>query len=248
MSWKVRLAGFEGSLEDLLRLVSERRLPAAEVAVAEVTGQGLGYLRSLAREDLELWSQFLVTLATLVALKARLLLPAPPPERSAEASAEPDPSVPARVLAERLATFRRFQKAAEMLAVREERRLACVGRGPDVEAYRQAMADRDPLEGIDLWELARVWGRVTGYLREAAASVSPPRKEIDLPVLFRRLRRELRRRSPVTLQELFVEVRELVFGLLALLILNQRGEVHLEQPQLWGPIYVYPRPGRRARG
>ncbi|MGB9885924.1 MAG: segregation and condensation protein A [Moorellales bacterium] len=236
----VRLLGSEGSLEELLRLANGQPSGLAELALAEVAGQVLTYLESQAPEDLERWCDFLVALATLLAVKARSLLPASPAERwpqkdsEKEATTGPD-------LAERMANFRRFRKAAETLATWEERRLGYGDRGPDVEAYRLVLEGINPLTGVTLEDLVRTWARVSGMIKETATPMELPRPEIDLAQLIRRLRRELRRQSPATLQELFTGVRELVFGLLAALILNQRGEVRLEQPRHWGPIYVYPR-------
>lgn len=242
MAYTVRLAGYEGPLDLLLELLAKQELDIAAVAVAQVTAQYLAYLEGLPQEDLELYSEFLVLGATLLALKARLLLPGEKagPEEPAAATTEDLGAS----LVERLVQYKRFREAAEALEALAARRARYWDRGPDVAAYRLALEQVDPLAGITLEDLKRALAEVR-QREESVPRVSPPRPEVDLASFYRLIRRRLLAQRRVSLADLFAPYlersRELVFGLLALLILSYRGEVGLEQAELWGPIYVYAR-------
>lgn len=237
MAWTVKLASYEGPLDLLLDLLAKQQLDIAEVAVAQVTAQYLAYLESLPEEDLDLYSEFLVMGARLLALKARLLLPA---ERGQEEAAAAVLEEPGPTLVECLARYKRFKEAAQALEELAERRARYWDRGPDAEAYRLAVAQMDPLAGIGLADLQRVFAAVA-LRRPTLPQVSPPRQEVSLEELCGRIRRQLARQGSFALQELFVDLRSLIYGLLAVLILSHQGEVRLEQPEPWGLIFVHAR-------
>lgn len=238
MAWTVKLASYEGPLDLLLDLLAKHQLDIAEVAVAQVTAQYLAYLESLPQEDLDLYSEFLVMGARLVALKARLLLPPEKGQEEAMAAEEPDDYGP--TLVECLARYKRFKEAAQVLEELAERRSRYWDRGPDAEAYRLVAAQIDPLAGIAIQDLQRVFKEVV-LRRAAVPQVSPPRQEVSFEELYGLIRRRLSRQGSFALQEVFCDLRGLVYGLLALLIMSHQGEVRLEQHELWGPIYVYAR-------
>lgn len=73
------LANFEGPFDLLLTLISRRKLDITDIALAEVTDEFVAYLHALyehgTAEALDEASDFLVTAATLLELKAARLLP-----------------------------------------------------------------------------------------------------------------------------------------------------------------------------
>jgi segregation and condensation protein A len=75
MSYEVRTPVFEGPLDLLLRLITERQVDITEVSLLDIVDKYLAHLALLPDLDLESASQFLVIAATLIQLKARRLLP-----------------------------------------------------------------------------------------------------------------------------------------------------------------------------
>jgi len=75
MSYQVRTAVFEGPLDLLLRLITERQLEITEVSLLDLVDEYLAHLALLPDLDLDSASEFLVIAATLIQLKARRLLP-----------------------------------------------------------------------------------------------------------------------------------------------------------------------------
>jgi segregation and condensation protein A len=72
--FQLSLPVFEGGVDDLLRLVSQRKISTADVHVASVTEQFRSYLTSADRPDLDLTGEFVSASARLLALKSADLL------------------------------------------------------------------------------------------------------------------------------------------------------------------------------
>ena len=71
----LRLEKYEGPLDLLLKLIEKNKVNIYDIPIAEITEQYMAYLSELEREDLDLLSEFLLMAATLLDIKARMLLP-----------------------------------------------------------------------------------------------------------------------------------------------------------------------------
>ena len=77
MSLEIKLQVFEGPLELLLHLIEKNKLDIYDIPIAQITDQYVEYVREMARNDLDLASEFLVIAAQLLMMKSRMLLPKP---------------------------------------------------------------------------------------------------------------------------------------------------------------------------
>lgn len=68
---------FAGPIDLLMHLVKKRELPLEKVSLAEVTAQYLECIRTMKYFDLEMAGEYLVIAATLVSIKAKILLNEP---------------------------------------------------------------------------------------------------------------------------------------------------------------------------
>lgn len=75
VTYEVRTPVYSGPLALLLQLVSTRRVDVTEVRLTDVVDEFVRYLEIAAELDLEVTSEFLLTVATLIQMKARSLLP-----------------------------------------------------------------------------------------------------------------------------------------------------------------------------
>ena len=118
---RVQLQLFEGPLDLLLYLVRAHRYDICDIPVADVTAQFFEFLRLMDELDLEYAGDFLVTAATLMQIKSRMLLPKH--ESANEEEIEDDSkNDPRRELVERLLEYQKFQEAADTLrGLRDER-------------------------------------------------------------------------------------------------------------------------------
>ena len=104
---------FSGPFDLLLALVLRDELEFVEVPIVEVVLAYLEQLEGADEIDLESLSEFLVLVAALCELKSRLLVDA-----EADDEEELDAEGAAEELAQRLAEYQRFKRAAEWLAAR----------------------------------------------------------------------------------------------------------------------------------
>lgn len=73
---KVKLESFEGPLDLLLHLIDKNKVNIYDIPISLITKQYLEYLEEMKRQDLNIMSEFLVMAATLLDIKAKMLLPA----------------------------------------------------------------------------------------------------------------------------------------------------------------------------
>ena len=75
MGIPVKLQVFEGPLDLLLHLIDKNKVNIYDIPIVEITRQYLEYVNQMDRTDLNVVSEFLVMAATLIDIKARMLLP-----------------------------------------------------------------------------------------------------------------------------------------------------------------------------
>jgi segregation and condensation protein A len=79
MEYQVKTPVFEGPLDLLLRLITDRQVEITELSLADLVNEYLAHLELMRSFDLEVTSEFLVIASTLIQLKARRLLPGSAP-------------------------------------------------------------------------------------------------------------------------------------------------------------------------
>ncbi len=156
----VRTATFEGPLDQLLRLAQDGQVDLAALPLGDIAAEYLARTRQdLDPDDV---TETIWLLAALIELKARALLPQPPP---AEEAAE-DAGQLEELLEERLAAYRAFRDVATALRT--------------LEAYQQRVFLRLPeqpdeplLSGIALTDLWRAFQEVLARGKERGAEIPP---------------------------------------------------------------------------
>src|SRR5258708_32240804 len=142
---ELHLESFDGPLELLLLLIEQRRLPITQVSLAQVADQYLTQVHAQPALDADLLADFLVIGGKLLLLKSRALL----------LTEEPDPEVEevASDLAERLATYRVFRAAAEVLRELEQRgeRMYPTVREPSLGTGPAPLAPLSPAPLLAVW-------------------------------------------------------------------------------------------------
>lgn len=73
--YNIKLENFEGPLDLLCHLVDKNKMEIDKVKITEITDQYIEYLNTMESLNLEITSEFIVMLSTLVYLKSKKLLP-----------------------------------------------------------------------------------------------------------------------------------------------------------------------------
>ena len=117
MEISYKLEHFEGPLDLLLHLIEKNKINIYDIPIAEITEQYLDYVNRMEKEDLNVVSEFLVMAATLLDIKARMLLPAEVDEETGE---EQDPRAE---LVARLLEYKKYKYMALVLDVYKRQRI-----------------------------------------------------------------------------------------------------------------------------
>lgn len=232
--YRVRLDMFEGPLDLLLHLIRRDEMNIYDIPIAQITEQYLEIIRDLSHVDLDRASEFLVMAATLVGIKARMLLPKPP-----KLVVEEDPAVagedPRAELVRQLVAYSHYKQVAGELKLKEQEMARVYTRGK----FLEEPAGPRPLEGLTLQDLVKAFREV---LREEWNWREVPREEIPLREKIREINFRISRSpSGVRFRDLFTRGGsrlEVVVTFLALLELMRQRRAVAVQDGIFGDILI----------
>ena len=78
--YSIKIENFEGPLDLLLYLIKKNEIDIYDIPIAQITKQYLEYIELMEVLDLDVAGEFIVMAATLMRIKAQLLLPRPKDE------------------------------------------------------------------------------------------------------------------------------------------------------------------------
>lgn len=129
---ELELTAFQGPFDLLLHLIREMKVDIHDIPMAEVTEQYMAYIHRMQELELDLIADYLVMAATLIEIKARLLLPIEPD--TLEGDFEEDPR---QVLVQHLLIYQQFQQVSDQLEdLQMDRSKQYTGQGQDLSAYQ----------------------------------------------------------------------------------------------------------------
>ncbi|MFQ6615762.1 MAG: segregation and condensation protein A [Fidelibacterota bacterium] len=109
MDYRVHLDAFSGPLDLLLFFVRRDEIDIMDIPIARITQEYLSYLRAMQTLNVAIAGEFLVMAATLMRIKAKMLLPRP------EEKDEGEVEDPRNELAYQLLEYQRYREAADDL-------------------------------------------------------------------------------------------------------------------------------------
>jgi segregation and condensation protein A len=232
MDYQVDLAAFRGPLDLLLYLVKRNEVDICDIPIAKITQQFLEYLAVIELIDVELAGDFLVTAATLVEIKSKMLLP-----RSEEADEEVDD--PRRELVRQLLEYKKFKEAAALLEAQAEQHAYRLPRSV-VETPAERDPAQQPLRQVELWDLVSAFGRL---MRETLA-LQPQQIVVDqtpVHVYMEMILQRLAEVQRLVFASLFAPPADrgrIVGMFLACLELIRGQQVVAEQEAVFGEIWI----------
>ncbi|MEL7565111.1 MAG: segregation/condensation protein A [Dehalobacterium sp.] len=241
MKYQIKLEIFEGPFDLLFHLIEKNEVDIYNIPIAKITRQYLDYLEEMQSLDLEIASEFLVMAATLLSIKAKMLLPKPPkvPE---EEELEEDPR---DELVERLLEYKKYKLVAEFLHQQEEFQGKVFFRPNEEEFFLSMFADKNPLEGVKLDDLKTAFIKILARNIDLVPMIEIPRDEITIKKKMEEIKKILASSSSgISFFDLFlspVNRIEVVVQFLALLELMRMQKVTVSQPFLNGDIMIFSR-------
>ena len=240
MSYRVKLAVFEGPLDLLLHLLKKEEVDIYDIPVARITDEYLQYLNLLETMNLDVAGEYLVMAATLTHIKSRMLLP--PSEDDTE---EPDED-PRTDLVQQLVEYQRYREAAMALGERAVLTRDVFRRDPAAPETDQGEGIR--LRDVSVTDLLEAFREVMERaLRESFHEIVTEEISVDecVELIVRRMEMD----GPLRFRDLFAGApsrRRMVATFLALLELVKRQAIQARQEEDGAEILLFPRAGRMS--
>jgi segregation and condensation protein A len=224
---------FAGPFDLLLAVVLREEVSLLELQLGEVVVAYVDHLEEQGELDLEVATEFLVLIASLLELKSRLMLPR---EEDGIEALKPEEAV--EELLARMLEYRRYRDASAVLAERFEAERGYLYRSAPLPAnLRRVAVDA----AVAVYDPARLGSAIGDLLSEPEeVDVSHIRPTVSLQSRLRVLRDVLTRRAGFDFDEEFGGEDRLTQAvtIFALLDLYSKGEVTWEQKENFGPIRV----------
>ena len=173
MELTVKLESFEGPLDLLLHLLEKNKVNIYDIPIVEITGQYMDYIHEMERQDLDIMSEFLVMAATLLDIKAKMLLPKKP-----AADDTPEDVDPRAELVQQLLEYKLYKSISYELKDRQmdaEKVLYKIPTIPEeVSAYVPPVDTQELLSGLTLERLNHIFESV---MKRQADKIDPVRSK-----------------------------------------------------------------------
>jgi segregation and condensation protein A len=157
LSYQIILPQFEGPFDLLLFFIERDELDIYDIPIHTLTNDFLRYVRQMESLNVEVASEFILVAATLMRIKAKMLLP------KKELDAAGNEIDPRLELVNRLLEYKRYKDVVEELRVLEENRYLRDKRGnlpAENKLIAELSADEAELESVTLYKLMRSFKRV----------------------------------------------------------------------------------------
>jgi segregation and condensation protein A len=229
-----KLPRFEGPLDLLLHLIKRDEIDIHDIPIARITQQYLQYIELMRLLDLDVAGEFLVMAATLMRIKAKMLLPLP------SSREEEDEGDPREELVQRLIEYRLYKEASEGLQGREGVRRSLHERG---QVPSEDDAGPLPLAPATLFDLIGALQRVMARTPERVVySVQTEAYDVEekMSLIARTVAEEGRLLFSTVMQRAVARM-EIIVSFMALLELIKLGTVLCIQDANFDDILILPR-------
>ncbi len=242
MNYEIKLPLFEGPFDLLLFFIERDELDVYDIPIFKITNDFLDYIHQMEAMNIELASEFILVAATLMSIKAKMLLPRPELD---EKGKEIDPR---EDLVKHLLEYKKYKTVIGELAKLEADRLAKEKRGNIVAELKQLAEVNDvesELQDIDLYKLLKVYEKV---IKKFEFEQNKPIHRVvqyayDLDEVKENIKSRLQTESRVSFIQLFEENFDkiyIIFNFLAILELLQMRKISISVGEGFNNFWVEP--------
>ena len=156
-SYQIKLPQFEGPFDLLLFFIERDELDIYDIQITKIINDFVTYMHSMEDLSIELSSEFILFVSTLMRIKAKMLLPR---KEIDEQGNEVDPR---QELIDKLLEYKRFKDASGKMAEMEAIRMLMVKRGNIQKEMTQVGEDAGEgteIQAITMFQLMKAFERV----------------------------------------------------------------------------------------
>lgn len=156
-NYQIKLEHFEGPFDLLLFFIERDELDIYNIPITKIIKDFLNHIHTQEQLNIELSSEFILFVSTLMRIKARLLLP------RKEIDAQGNEIDPRQELVEKILEYKRFKEAAAEMAEMEAVRMLMVKRGnlqKEIVQIGEEAGEGTEIQTITMFKLMKAFERV----------------------------------------------------------------------------------------
>lgn len=169
MTYQIHLPQFEGPFDLLLFFIQRDEISLYDIPIAKLTDDFLHYLHQLEQMNIDVAGEFMLMAATLMQIKAKMLLPRRELDEQGE---EIDPR---QELVDKLLEYKAFKEVLATMSSLEDERQLKFKRGNLEQEITQIAAQYETeaeLETISLFKLMQVFNKIMERYEKREVKVS----------------------------------------------------------------------------
>lgn len=230
-SYTIKTQHFEGPFDLLLFFIERDELDINDIPIAQITNDFLDYIRHLEALDIDVASEFILVAATLMRIKAKMLIP------RKEIDEEGNEIDPREELAQKLIEYRKYKSIIDEMSALEENRHFRHSRG-NVSAELKEIAEKAlvdiELESLNLYKLLQTFQQL---MKRYEDDLNKPKHQIvkfeyTIEDQQNYILNQLKREKKVKFQDVFLKLEnriQAIVTFIALLELLNLQSVNLVQ-------------------
>ena len=162
-NYQIKLAQFEGPFDLLLFFIERDELDIYNIPITKIINDFLDHIHQTEKLNIELSSEFILFVSTLMRIKAKMLLPR---KELDEAGNEIDPR---QELIDKILEYKKFKEASVRMAEMEALRLLMVKRGnlqKELAIIGEEAGEGTEIQTVTLFKLMKAFEKVANRLIE----------------------------------------------------------------------------------
>jgi segregation and condensation protein A len=163
VSYQIKLPQFEGPFDLLLFFIERDELDIYNIPIKKIIDDFLHFIRQSENDNIELSSEFILFVSTLMRIKAKMLLPR---KEIDESGNEIDPR---KELIDKILEYKKFKEASQKMAELEQQRLFMVKRGNlqnEIQSIGEITSEGTEIQSVSLFKLMKVFERIMQKLHD----------------------------------------------------------------------------------
>jgi segregation and condensation protein A len=156
-SYQIKLPQFEGPFDLLLFFIERDELDIYNIPITNIIQDFLSYMHQQEKLNIELSSEFILFVSTLMRIKAKLLLP------RKELDAQGNEIDPRQELIDKILEYKKFKEAAVQMAEMEALRMLMVKRGnlqKELSSIGEESSEGTEIQNITMFKLMKAFERI----------------------------------------------------------------------------------------
>ena len=162
-SYQIKLAQFEGPFDLLLFFIERDELDIYNIPITKITNDFLDFIHQQEKLNIELSSEFILFISTLMRIKAKMLLP------RKELDAQGNEIDPRQELVDKILEYKRYKEASIEMADLESIRMQMIRRGnaqKELNTIGEHAGEGTEIQTITLFKLMKTFEKVMKRLED----------------------------------------------------------------------------------